>query len=159
MQSDDETVRMACIETAKQVLQFCEAKYAKYGFDAEEEERALNLDQIKIQRKRGAPSKKSVPKKTKAVDGKPKGKRAPTGYLMYANSIRSEVRARLTDELKDEALQRGDEAGKLQPQVVVTAIATQWKSESKETVSAWKAQAAAAGAESGVSEGSEAETE
>ena len=124
MHSDDEVIRTACIDTASMVVA---ALAAKYGFDLEEATRELNLGELKVQRKRGAPAKKSVAKKTKDVEGKPKAKRALTGYLLYAASVRAEVKAALLDELLDDAQQRGDEPGKLQPQSVVTAIAAQWK--------------------------------
>ncbi len=137
MQSDDEAVRAACIATAHQVL---EAMAAKYGFDAEAEARALNLDQIKIQRKRGAPAKKPVTKKTKAPDGLPKPKRALTGYLKYAASVRSEVKAALLEDLED--------GGKLQPQAVVSAIAARWKAETEELRAAWNKDAKSASSDS-----------
>jgi hypothetical protein len=139
MQSDDEHVRTACIDTANQVAA---ALAAKYGFDLEEATRELNLGELKVQRKRGAPAKKPVAKKTKAPDGKPKAKRAPTGYLLYAASVRPEVKAALLDEMHDDAQQRGDEPGKLQPQLVVTAIAAHWQAESEETKRAWNEDAA-----------------
>jgi hypothetical protein len=140
MQSDDEHVRTACIDTANQVAA---ALAAKYGFDLEEATRELNLGELKVLRKRGAPAKKSVAKKTKAADGKPKAKRAPTGYLLYAASVRAEVKAALLDEIRDEAQQRGDQPGKLQPQLVVTAIAAQWQAETEEMRLAWNEDAAA----------------
>jgi hypothetical protein len=140
MHTDEEVVRTACIDTANQVVA---ALAAKYGFDIEEATRELNLGEIKIQRKRGAPAKKSVAKKTKNEDGNPKAKRAATGYLLYQASVRQEVTASLRDEL----LEAG-EIGKLQPQAVIKAIAALWKGEAPEMREAWNQDAKEKKAES-----------
>ena len=111
-------------------LQAVAALAAKYGFDKDEAVRELNLGEIKLIRKRGPVAKseeKLVTKKAKKEakeakvdkDGKPKAKRGPTGYLLYAADVRPTVRARLTDAL--------EEGTKLKPQDVVVAIAVDWK--------------------------------
>ena len=138
MYSDEEVVRAACVSTAQQVVS---ALAAKYGFDIEEATRELNLGELKVLRKRGAPAKKSVSKKTKEADGKSKVKRAPTGYLLYQASMRPEVKATLEEELRAEAQERGDTPMKLQPQAVITAIAAAWKAEDAEMRTAWNQEA------------------
>jgi len=138
MHSDEEVVRTACTDTANQVVA---ALAAKFGFDAEEGLRELNLGEIKIQRKRGAPAKKSVKKKSKDEDGKPKAKRAATGYILYQASVRAEVKAALEDELRIQAEQSGEPQPKLQPQAVITAGAARWKAAAQEVRDGWNAAA------------------
>ena len=121
----DESIRGMCVEAVSQAVA---ALAEKYGFDAEEAERELNLGDLKMQRKRGpAPSKTKVDAKSKNVKlfparlaEKPKTKRAPTGYLTYAASVRAETKEELLAELED--------GEKLLPQAVVTAIAAKWLS-------------------------------
>jgi hypothetical protein len=156
MHTDEEVVRTACVSTANQVVA---ALAAKYGFDVEEATRELNLGGLKIQRKRGAPAKKPVSKKTKDTDGKPKAKRAPTGYLLYQASVRPEVKASLEDELRIEAQERGDAPMKLQPQAIITAIAALWKGEAPEMRAAWNKEAKDKKAESEASASSSMEEE
>jgi len=138
MHSDEEVVRTACIDTAKQVMA---ALAAKYGFTVEEATRELNLDEIKIQRKRGAPAKKSVKKRSKDEEGKPKAKRAATGYLLYQASMRPDIKAALEDELRLQAEESGEPQPKLQPQAVITAIAAAWKAEDQVVRDGYNAQA------------------
>ena len=138
MHTDEEVVRTACVDTANQVVA---ALAAKFGFDVEEATRELNLGEIKIQRKRGAPAKKPVKKKSKDEDGKPKAKRAATGYILYQASIRAEVKAALEEELRLAAEESGEEQPKLQPQAVVTAIAARWKAEEQFVRDAFNAEA------------------
>lgn len=145
MHTDEEVIRTACVDTANQVVA---ALAAKYGFDVDEAARELNLAEIKIQRKRGAPVKKPVKKKAKDDDGKPKAKRAPTGYLLFQASIRPEVKAALEDERRIAADDSGEEQPKLQPQAVITAIAAAWKAESDEVRAGWNAEAKEKKAES-----------
>ena len=59
----------------------------------------------------------------------PKPKRVLTGYLKYAASVHSEVKAALLEDLED--------GGKLQPQAVVREIAIRWKAETEELREAW----------------------
>ena len=101
----------------------------KYGFDADEASRLVNLDELKIVRKRGPSPKKAdekpvakskaSPKSKKDDPEKPKTKRGPTGYLMYASAVRPDVRAEMEAEL--------EEGTKVKPQEVVKAIAAKWK--------------------------------
>ena len=138
MHTDEEVVRTACVDTANQVVA---ALAAKFGFDVEEATRELNLGEIKIQRKRGAPAKKPVKKKSKDEDGKPKAKRAATGYLLYQASMRAEVKAALEEELRVQAEETGEVQPKLQPQAVITAIAAAWKGEPQEVRDGWNTEA------------------
>ena len=107
----------------------------KYGFDAEEANRLLASDDLKLARKRGPEAKaKKEPKpkkEPKSDDDKPKPKRAKTGYLLYADKVRESVRAQLTGDL---CL---DDGMKLRPQEVVTAIAVWWKSEDQWVRDQW----------------------
>ena len=94
--------------------------------------RELNLGDLKLQRKRGPSPKaeKSVAKKADATD---KPKRAKTGYLLYADSARAEVRAELELAL--------EEGTKLKPQAVVTEIAARWKALPEDDRNWWNAEA------------------
>ena len=125
-------------------LQAVAALAAKYGFDKDEAIRELNLGEIKLVRKRGPVAKseeKSVTKKTKKEakeakgdkDGKPKAKRGPTGYLLYAAEVRPTVKARLTEALEQDT--------KLKPQDVVRAIALDWSALGDEGKAVWNAKA------------------
>ena len=75
------------------------------------------------------------PKAKKAVtaDEKPKAKRGPTGYLLYAADVRPAVKEELTEAL--------DEGAKLKPQDVVTEIAKRWKALSQDEQALWVEQA------------------
>jgi len=135
----DESIRAMAADAVSQAVQ---ALAAKYGFDAEEAQRELNLGDLKLQRKRGpAPKTKAEKKTTKKADAedKPKKKRAPTGYLLFAADIRAETREELEADI--------EEGEKLQPQAVVTAIAAKWKALEEEEREQWNTQAKA-GAES-----------
>ena len=129
----DESIRACCTEAVSQAVV---ALAAKYGFDAEEAERELNLGELKLQRKRGPVAKKSVTKatKTKSSD-EPKSKRKMTGYLLFSKEMREEVKAALEAEL--------EEGEKLKPQATVTELAAQWKALSAEEQDEWKERAAA----------------
>ena len=89
---------------------------------------------MKLVRKRG-PSPKTTPdektKPKKAVGDKPK--RGKTGYLLYADEVRAEVRAELEAEVA--------EGEKLKPQDVVKAIAARWKAEDQDIKDEWNAKA------------------
>ena len=97
----------------------------KYGFDAEEEARAMNLDDIKVNKmtSKGGKAQKAV------GNEKPKVKRGPTGYLLFAADARPNVKAEMTADL--------EEGTKLQPQSVVTEIAARWKAISDEDRAVW----------------------
>ena len=137
-QAFDQAVREMCGDAMAQAV----ASLAeKYEFDADEASRFLELDSIKIARKRGPSPKKSEetkskkePKskketKTKTDEDKPKTKRAPTGYLMYSKAVREEVKTELTAALVDD--------NKLKPQDVVVAIAAKWKALEQEERDEW----------------------
>ena len=102
---------------------------AKYGFDAAEAQRELNLGKIQI---KGSTAKASTSKKAADPD-KPKAKRGPTGYLLYTKELRPEVKAEMEAELGD--------GEKLKPQDVVTALAARWKALGDEEKAEWNAKA------------------
>ena len=116
----------------------------KYGFDAEEANRFLDASNIKLVRKRGpqgSPTKaeakptkgKAKAKKETTGDDKPKPKRGKTGYLLYADEVRQEVKEELQAALEDDE--------KLKPQDVVKAIAARWKAEAEDVREEWNAKA------------------
>jgi hypothetical protein len=133
----DESIRACCADAVSQAVA---ALAAKYGFDAEEAERELNLGELKLQRKRGPATKKSVTKTAKATRGAedetPKTKRALTGYLLFSRDMRAEVTAALVEQL--------EEGERLMSKSVVTELAAQWKALSPQEQSEWKTRAAAA---------------
>ena len=108
----------------------------KYGFDAEEANRFLSNSDVKIVRKRGPSPKKEKEgkKESKAkVEKSDKPKRGKTGYLLYADEIRDEVKTTLLNALED--------GEKLKPQDVVKAIAARWKEEDQSVRDEWNAKA------------------
>jgi hypothetical protein len=107
----------------------------KYGFDADEANRLLSTDDLKIVRKRGpaVSPKAEKPKKADKASKADKPKRAKTGYLLYADEVRAEVKESLIAELED--------GEKLKPQDVVKAIAARWGEEDAETKEEWKSKA------------------
>ena len=119
-QQIDAAIREMCADAMSQAVA---ALSEKYGFDAEEANRFLATDALKIVRKRGpSPTAKDDKPKTKKaanVAKADKPKRAKTGYLLFADEMRVEVRSSLTAELEDGV--------KLKPQDVVRAIAALWK--------------------------------
>ena len=130
-QQIDAAIKEMCADAMSQAVA---ALAEKYGFDAEEANRFLVTGDLKIVRKRG-PSPKTTPAspkdtKSKAAD---KPKRVKTGYLLYGDEVRDEVRAELESNLKDGA--------KLKPQDVVRAIAARWKEEDQSVKDEWKAKA------------------
>lgn len=131
----DESIRACCLEAVGQAVA---ALAAKYGFDATEAERELNLGEMKIQRKRGPVAKKSVTKTEKkakkAVDPE-KPKKRLTGYLLFSKEQRPEMKAALEAELED--------GEKLQSKTVVGALAAAWKALTAEEQAEWKEKAAA----------------
>ena len=135
----DAAIREMCSDAMSQVV---DALAAKYGFDAEEAHRFIEASEVKLARKRGPATKESqvaakkVNKKAaKSDDDQPKPKKAKTGYLLYADQVREEVRTQLKAEL--------EEGEKLKPQDVVKAIGAKWKAESQDVQAEWKAKAAA----------------
>ena len=67
------------------------------------------------------------------ADTADKPKRAKTGYLLYADEVRAEVKAELMAELGEDE--------KLKPQDVVKAIAARWKGEDAEVKAEWNSKA------------------
>ena len=136
----ESAIREMCTDAMSQAVAVLAEKY---GFAAEEANRFLSSSDIKLVRKRG-PSPKTVPdapakgkgkakKETKSDDDKPKAKRSKTGYLIYSDNVRADVRS---------SLESGVEEGeKLKPQDVVKAIAARWKEEDDETRAEWNAKA------------------
>lgn len=133
-QQIDAAIREMCSDAMGQAVA---ALADKYGFDAEEANRFLASDTLKIVRKRGpmASPKEEKPKSNKAAnaDKADKPKRGKTGYLLYADEMRPETKVSLTSELKD--------GEKLKPQEVVKSIAAQWKAEEQEVRDEWNAKA------------------
>lgn len=144
-QQMDTVFRDATVAAARQVTaQLAE----KYGFDVDEANRFLNLDDIKIQRKRGPspkqseekPAKVKNPKKTKQAkaertDAPAKPKRGTTGYLVFGKSIRAEVSEELSANL--------EEGTKLKQMDVTPVIASHWKALTDEEKLVWNQQAKA----------------
>ena len=131
----DDSIRACCLEAVAQAVA---ALAAKYGFDATEAERELNLGEMKIQRKRGPVAKKSVTKtekKVKKAADPEKPKKRLTGYLLFSKEMRPEVKAALEAELED--------GEKLQSKTVVGALAAAWKALTAEEQAGWKEKAAA----------------
>ena len=128
--SFDLAVREMCGDAVSQAVA---ALAEKYGFDQEEALRELNLGDLKLARKRGPSPKKETEKSvTKKAKGE-KPKRAKTGYLLYADEVRAEVKASLTAGL--------EEGEKLKPQDVVKGIASLWKGVDQEVRDEWNAKA------------------
>ena len=129
----ESAIREMCTDAMSQAVA---ALAEKYGFDAEEANRFLAETDVKIVRKRGPSPKKEKEgkKESKAkADKGDKPKRGKTGYLLYADEVRAEVKAELEAELAD--------GEKLKPQDVVKAIAARWKEEDKEVRDEWNAKA------------------
>ena len=129
----ESAIRDMCADAMSQAVA---ALAEKYGFDAEEANRFLSSSDVKIVRKRGPSPKKETDakKESKAkADKTDKPKRGKTGYLLYADEVRAEVKAEL-----EAALAEGE---KLKPQDVVKAIAARWKDEDEETRAEWNVKA------------------
>jgi hypothetical protein len=129
----DAAIMDMCSDTMHQTVA---ALAEKYGFDPEEANRFLASDDLKIARKRGPASKATKADKPKTKDKASKAdkpKRAKTGYLLYCDEVRDEVKESLASEL--------EEGVKLKPQDVVRAIAARWKDEDQETRDEWNANA------------------
>ena len=129
----ESSIREMCTDAMTQAVA---ALAEKYGFDADEANRFLAETEVKIVHKRGPSPKaeKETKKATKAkADKADKPKRGKTGYLLYADEVRAEVKAELEAELGDDE--------KLKPQDVVKAIAARWKEEDQEVRDEWNAKA------------------
>jgi len=134
--SFDEAVREMCGDAMAQAV----ASLAeKYNFDAEEATRFLELDDIKIARKRGPVAKKAddkpskSKKATKTKNDEDKPKRAPTGYLLFSKDAREEVKSELSAVLGEDE--------KLKPQDVVSALAAKWKGLEQDERDEWNSKA------------------
>ena len=128
----ESAIREMCTDAMSQAVA---ALAEKYGFDAEEANRFLSTSDVKIVRKRGpSPKKDEVKKEPKAkADKADKPKRGKTGYLLYADEVRAEVKAELVAAMVDDE--------KLKPQDVVKAIAARWKGEEQDVRDEWNAKA------------------
>ena len=120
----------------------------KFGFDAEEGHRFLTTsidyqvaEQVgKLYKQRRdaerahvAAPKKVATKKVPKPDDKPKIKRGKSGYLLYADHVRKDVRASLDSQLL---------AGqKLQPYELVRAVGAKWKAEDQAVRDMWNERA------------------
>ena len=129
----DLAVKEMCQSSVDQAVK---ALAAKYGFDHEEAMRELG--EIKLERKRG-PQPKGKTKATKEEKTKApkedKPKRAKTGYLLFADHVRDQVKEDLMAELA--------EGEKLTGKAVVSAIAALWSEQDKPTKEEWQARAKA----------------
>ena len=139
----DEAIRSVCSEAVTQAVGLLAAKYE---FDGESAMRDLNLGQMKFVRKRGPSPKteKSVAKKAtsaktektektkkvKKTKDPDAPKRAKTGYLLFQDAMRAEVRAQL-----ETALETGV---KLASKDVVKGVAELWSKLDKEEKASWK---------------------
>ena len=106
---------------------------AKYGFDHDE---AIELVIPKeIIKKEITPRKPKESKKTKESKDskKDKPKKAKTGYLLFSDAIRAEVRSELEAQAEDGV--------KVMAKEVVKGISIKWGELSEEEKAEWKAQA------------------
>lgn len=125
----ESAIRDMCTDAMSQTVT---ALAEKYGFDPEDANRFLAATDVKIVRKRGpSPNKEVVKPNRQSASDKPK--RGKTGYLLYADEVRAEVKAELVSALT------GDD--KLKPQDVVKAIAARWKAEEQDVRDEWNAKA------------------
>ena len=129
-QQIDAAIKEMCSDAMGQAVV---ALAEKYGFDAEEANRFLATDDIKVVRKRGPATTEKVTKPKTKKDTTDKPKRAKTGYRLYADAIRAEVKTSLTANLED--------GEKLKPQDVVRGIAAMWKAADQEVRDEWNAKA------------------
>ena len=126
----DASIRACCTEAVQQAVAVLAAKYK---FDAEEAERELKLDELKLERKRG-PAPKTVEAAAKSSKAKAaktdKPKKAKTGYLLYCDEVRADVKAKLlADKKDDDKPVRGSD--------VISACAAKWKELSKDEQATW----------------------
>ena len=126
-------IREMCSDAMSQAVA---ALAEKYGFDQEEANRFLAASDVKIVRKRGPspkPDKESKKETKPKAEKSDKPKRGKTGYLLYADEVRAEVKAELLANLGEDE--------KLKPQDVVKAIAAKWKAEDEDVRAEWNAKA------------------
>ena len=131
-QQIESAIREMCSDAMSQAVA---ALAEKYSFNAEEANRFLAVDTLKIVRKSGpiVSTKDEKTKKATKANKADKPKRAKTGYLLYADDVRQETKESLTSELEND--------DKLKPQDVVKAIALQWKAETQDVRDEWNAKA------------------
>ena len=131
----DASIRACCTEAVQQAVAVLAAKYK---FDAEEAERELKLDELKLERKRG-PAPKTVEAAAKSSKAKAdkvdKPKKAKTGYLLYCDEVRADVKAKLLADKKDDEKLKGSD--------VISGCAAKWKELSKEEQAKWNERAKA----------------
>ncbi len=145
---DESVVRQCCVDAITQaVAQLA----AKYDFDADEATSEC-LNGLTIQRKRGRPSKDKSVKPVKEKSAKPvkdksakpvkdksakpvkeKSKRGTTGYLLFSQEKRPEIKAKLENAL--------DGADKLKSPDVIKELGARWKLLSEDEQTAWKEKA------------------
>ena len=125
----DASIRACCTEAVQQAIAVLAAKYK---FDAEEAERELKLDELKLERKRG-PAPKTVEaaaKSSKAkADKADKPKKAKTGYLLYCDEVRADVKAELLAAWESDEKMKGSD--------VIKGCAAKWKELSKDEQAKW----------------------
>ena len=136
--SFDDGLRSVCSDAVNQAVGLLAVKY---GFSVEQAMRDLNLDEMKFVRKRGpspktekSVDKKDKTKKTKKVKDPDAPKRPKTGYLLFQDAKRAEVRSELEAKLEPGV--------KLASKDVVKAIAELWSALGKEEKAGWKPVAA-----------------
>ena len=143
----ESAIREMCTDAMSQAVS---ALADKYGFDADDANRFLAESDVKIVRKRGQ-SQKAEAGKNKVVAKSDKPKRGKTGYLLYAEHVRADVKSQMEAELED--------GEKLKPQEVIKRIATHWKALDDQDKAKWqldaKALASGSDEESVVSEPNE----
>ncbi len=124
----DASIRECCTEAVQQAIAVLAAKY---NFNAEEAERELKLDEMKLERKRG-PAPKSVAaaaKQQKAKNATDKPKKAKTGYRLFCDDVRAAVKEALLAAVAD-----GD---KVTGSDMIKGCAAKWKDLSKEEQCTW----------------------
>ena len=132
----ESAIREMCTDAMSQAVAVLAEKY---GFDADEASRFLSSSDVKIVRKRGPSPKKEndakkVESKSKSKSEKTdKPKRGKTGYLLYGDEVRDEVKAEMEAALAEDE--------KLKPQDVVKAIAARWKAEDQSVRDEWNPKA------------------
>lgn len=127
----ESAIREMCTDAMTQAVS---ALAEKYGFDPDDANRFLAESDVKIVRKRGQ-SQKNEAGKSKAVSKSDKPKRGKTGYLLYAEHVRADVKSQMEAELED--------GEKLKPQEVIKRIASHWKALDDDDKAKWQQDAKA----------------
>ena len=123
----ESAIREMCSDA---MLQAVSVLSEKYGFDEADANRFLSESDLKIVRKRGpSPKTTTEAKKNKSKSSEDKPKRSKTGYLLYGDSVRAEVKKQLQDSL--------GEGEKLKPTDIIREVAAKWKAESEEVRQEW----------------------